>query len=706
MFRMKHIPQTQESECGLSCISIILHYYKCNIIPREMPEYEEVGRDGISIRKLENILNSYHFDTQLYEVGCNRLIDILDKPIILYWENNHFVVLRGIKGDYYYIVDPALGKLKIHKTDFSSKFSNIALTCSPNKKFKKIKLKRNNFKIFYNYFMDNPFQFWMLLFLSISFSMSSLFMPMYISQLINRFGNELYLNDPFFVSLLVIIPLFVLFYYIRASVILNTIKKMDLSNYSEITNKLFTLPFNFFQNRNSSTILFRMSLLKTNRQLILDTIFTGLLDLLMVIFLLITMAVYHFISFLMILILSIVMGAILLTIQSNIIQKNKIELHEYTKLQSLEYETFSSLFSIKSSSQEGYMYEILNEKNKEALKLFYNRTKLYNLYGSFLYFLNTFFPLIILTISLFLDVNNLSVSKMMFIFTTCGIYFNSYSTLFNTINSIGIIKNNMYYINDVLDQESERDETSLINIEKIISIKFENVYFKYPGQNEYALKNVSFTINENEKIGIIGATGSGKSTIIGLILGLYTPNKGRIYINNININNINKKSYKKLIGFVPQEPFVYNKSIEDNIVMNRKIEDLNLYNSLVATNLINDIKKMPLGINTVISEMGSNISGGQKQRIIISRALANNPQILLMDEATSSIDTNTESLISKNLTKLVHTQIIIAHRISTIKDSDKVVLLQNGEIKGIGAYKDLYKTNGYFKKFLGVHEYE
>ncbi|HCY4762318.1 TPA: hypothetical protein O1U88_002768, partial [Staphylococcus aureus] len=174
-------------------------------------------------------------------------------------------------------------------------------------------------------------------------------------------------SDPLLLSIIFLIPSFILVYFLRAQIVLKNIKEMDLSNYNTITKKLFELPFFYFKSRNSSTILFRLSLLKNNRELILDTISSGLLDILMIFVLLVAIAINNIESLVVVIIFSCIFGTSLYFLRKKLLIQYKSELSKYTQLQSLEYETFSSLFSIKASAHESYMHTILQQKNKEAL---------------------------------------------------------------------------------------------------------------------------------------------------------------------------------------------------------------------------------------------------------------------------------------------------------------------------------------------------
>ncbi|HCY4746088.1 TPA: ATP-binding cassette domain-containing protein, partial [Staphylococcus aureus] len=180
----------------------------------------------------------------------------------------------------------------------------------------------------------------------------------------------------------------------------------------------------------------------------------------------------------------------------------------------------------------------------EALDFFVKRNAITNIYSTVVYFISTFGAISVLLITLILSTHTFNTSQLIFMFTVSGVYFSSFSTLFDTINTIGLLKNNMLHVNDILEQNIEEDNNIKVDIEKVDEIEFKNVYFKYPGQSDYILKNISFTIDNNKKIGIVGQTGSGKSTIVGLLLGIYTPIYGDIFINKINLKYIDVKKLR------------------------------------------------------------------------------------------------------------------------------------------------------------------
>lgn len=234
------------------------------------------------------------------------------------------------------------------------------------------------------------------------------------------------------------------------------------------------------------------------------------------------------------------------------------------------------------------------------------------------------------------------------------------------------------------------------------TIEFKNVWFAY-NDEDYVLKDVSFKINEGEKVAFVGATGAGKTTIINLLSRFYEVNKGEILIDGIDIKDIKQNELRKKIGIVLQDVFLFSGNIKSNITLNNKsISESSVENAVNTVGLKNFIDTLPLKLENPVNERGSTLSVGQKQLISFARALAYDPKILILDEATSSVDTNTEILIQTAIQKLIEgrTSIIIAHRLSTIQNCDKIIVMHKGEVKEMGTHQELLEKGGlYFKLY-------
>ncbi len=238
-------------------------------------------------------------------------------------------------------------------------------------------------------------------------------------------------------------------------------------------------------------------------------------------------------------------------------------------------------------------------------------------------------------------------------------------------------------------------------------IEFKDLWFTYD-DNKWVLKNINFSINRGETVAIVGATGSGKTTIINLLSKFYDYNKGEILIDGVNINNYTQHSIRKKIAIVQQDVFLFSRSIYDNISMENENVNLEIVKNaskhLGADYFISNLND---GFNTLVSERGQTLSSGQRQIISFCRAYVSNPELLILDEATSSIDTETEQLIEQSLEKLFinRTSIVIAHRLSTIKRADKIIVLHKGEIKEIGTHRELLQKDGFYSRLYQL-QYE
>ena len=263
--------------------------------------------------------------------------------------------------------------------------------------------------------------------------------------------------------------------------------------------------------------------------------------------------------------------------------------------------------------------------------------------------------------------------------------------------------NKIYEILDKTDYLEDFDSGN--KLENVMGkIEFKNVWFAYEKDN-WILKDVSFTIEPGETIALVGKTGSGKTTITNLINRFYDIQKGEILLDGVNIKEINKKELRTRIGTILQDPFIFAKSIKDNIKLNRDFDDFKILNAIKDASADKFIFGLPEGLQSIAKERGDSYSVGQKQLLAFSRIFALNPDIFILDEATANIDTYTESLIQKSIDKLSKqkTAIIIAHRLSTIVNVDKIIVLEYGKIVEQGNHKELVNTNGYYSKLYNAY---
>ena len=251
-------------------------------------------------------------------------------------------------------------------------------------------------------------------------------------------------------------------------------------------------------------------------------------------------------------------------------------------------------------------------------------------------------------------------------------------------------------ISALLDEEIEvKDGESVDNLDKIEGeIEFKNLTFRYPDASYDALKNISFKINKGENIGIIGKTGSGKTTLVDLLLRTYNVENSTLFVDGHDVNTVGIKNLRDFCAYVPQDNFLFSDTIENNIAFATDTSDISVENASKMSDIHQNITEFKDGYKTVLGERGVTVSGGQKQRISIARALMKNAPILILDDSVSAVDTKTEKIIIENLKNLRQgkTTILIAHRVSTVEKMDKIAYLDDGELLAFGTHSELYDT--------------
>ncbi len=272
------------------------------------------------------------------------------------------------------------------------------------------------------------------------------------------------------------------------------------------------------------------------------------------------------------------------------------------------------------------------------------------------------------------------------------------STILTTINNSTIADARFYEIMDI--EPIVKDSDNSLNILTFNKIEFKNVSFKYPFDEIEVIKNINFEIKKGETIGIVGPTGSGKSTLIRQLLREFNVTSGEVLIDDIDIKNYKIEDVHSLVGYVPQSHVLFRKSVDENMLVgspNATTSDMD--KAFQIADFEKDLKELVYGRHTIVGELGNSLSGGQRQRLSIARAVVKEPDILILDDSLSAVDALTESNIIHNLqeSRKDKTNIIVAHRFSAIMKADKIIVIQNGKITDMGTHQELLKHDGWYK---------
>lgn len=697
-----YVQQMQDTECGLCCVSMILKYYGSNTSIAYLKNNFEIGRDGMSVKEIGDILTQFDFKVDYYKSNVEGLRRLADSPLILFWDNVHFVVLEKIVKDQYHIVDPKIGKLVIGKEDFAEHYSNFVIKPTAPEKIVKNTANDKEVGIYHSFFSKNKPKVALLLLLSLLAYLVALSAPAILQRVIDDLvDGKTNLSDEYLKMVFLIMILYAGVSFIKSIGTISFSKLMDEYTYKSVIDKLFSVPFSFFLTRNSSDLLYRLSLLKSNRNYLIDKLISSVFNIINLLILLAIMISMDIKIFLIVVLASILTCIILYPLQKKMMVLTRKSISSESKLQAKEYETLTSMYAIKSIGLSDFFKSKIFSIYDGSIKSFENKSKAESVYSIISSMVVMFMPLIIILLITISKVS-ISVGTIFFLNTILIYFFQSLGDILDSVISLNQFKLNNERIQDILLSKSKEENKDGIKIDRIESIDFKNVYYKYPGQKEYTLKDVSFSLNKSEKIGLVGKTGSGKTTLLSLLMGIIEPSEGEILINGHNIADINIETFRKKIGYVPQESFIVSASVKDNVLMERKVDDSLFYKAIGLSELAEDIYKLPMKENTLVSEGGRNLSGGQRQRIGIARAILEEPDLIVFDEATSSIDNYTQHRISDAISEMKCSQLLVSHRLSTVKACDRILVMDKGEIAEEGDNQELLEKRGiYYSLYTG-----
>lgn len=488
----------------------------------------------------------------------------------------------------------------------------------------------------------------------------------------------------------------------RNYIFIHTTNKIDAKLGSKLFKHLFRLYYVYFEKRQVGNIAARVRELDRIREFITDKSVTVILDTFFSVVFLAIMLLYS-VKLTMISILFLSLTAALFLIVTPELRRRLEDKFQMGAIQnSYLVESVTGIQTVKSLAIEGSMFRKWEEKLGKYLKASFNLSIMGNFTGAITGLLQKLMTISILYLGVMLVIeNNLTIGQLIAFQMFAGQFSAPMLRLVNLWNEFQQTLLAVDRIGDILNSPLEMQSENAITLSHVRGdIKIEHLSFKYSVDLPLVLNNLNVQIPAGARIGFVGRSGSGKSTLTKLIQRLYYTTEGTIYIDGIDIRNINPVWLRTNIGVVLQENYLFSGTIRDNITLPRPNASMEAVVQAAQIAGAHDfISKLPKGYDTEVGERGSSLSGGQKQRIAIARALISDPRILIFDEATSALDYESEKIIRDNLNKIAHgrTTIIVAHRLSTIKDCDYILCFDEGKIVQHGTHNDLIQQDGYYK---------
>ena len=488
----------------------------------------------------------------------------------------------------------------------------------------------------------------------------------------------------------------------RKYIFVHTASKIDAKLGAKLFKHLFALPFTYFENRKVGNIIARVRELDQIRDFITNKSVSVIIDLFFSVVFVVMMLLYSVKLTLIVLGFVSLIAILYLLVTPELRARLEKKFQMGAQSNSYLVESVTGIQTVKSLAIEGSMQKKWEDYLGNYVKSGFQLSNMGNISGAISGMFQKAMTIAILYIGVKLVIENkLTIGQLIAFQMFANQFTAPILRLVNLWNELQQALLGIDRLGDILNTPVEVQSSKAITLPQVSgSVKFDNVSFKYNINTPYVINGFSLDIKQGMSIGLVGRSGSGKSTITKLIQRLYIANEGAIYIDGVDIKHMNPSWLRQNIGVVLQENYLFSGTIRDNIslpMQNAPIElIINMAKIAGADEFISQLSE---GYDTMVGERGSTLSGGQKQRIAIARALITNPKILIMDEATSALDYESETIIMRNMKQITkgRTTFIIAHRLSTVKNCDIIVVMDKGKIIEIGSHSELMQQNGYYK---------
>ncbi|MEH2386876.1 MAG: peptidase domain-containing ABC transporter [Nostoc sp.] len=705
MRRYPFFAQHSASDCGAACLVMVSRYWGKRFSVNRLRDIANVDRNGASLRGLLTAAESIGFATRPVKAGLQQLAK-QKLPAIAHWEGKHYIVVYEITPKYVIVADPAIGQRTLSHAEFKANWTGYTLLLQPTAMLKDTKETSTPFWQFFELMKPHSLVMLEVFIASLFIQIFGLVTPLFTQLILDRVvvqRSELTLTA---VGLgLLMFSLFrVAMTGLRQYLLDHTANRIDLALIVGFIRHTLRLPLNFFESRYVGDIISRVQENRKIQRFLSGEALSILLDLLTV-FIYVGLMFWYSWQMALLSLLIIPPFALLALIATPFLQRISREIfNAVAQESSYLIETLTGVRTVKATAVEQtvrwHWEELLNKEIKTNFsgQVISNRLQIFS---------NTIEALITTGLLWFgayqVIHNQLTIGQLVAFNMLLGNIITPFQRLTVLWNQLQEVVIAVERINDVLDAEPEEDlhHQPRQNLPEIQGhIRFEGVTFRYhPESDINILENLSFEIKPGQMVALVGRSGSGKTTISKLVLGLYPATDGKILIDGQDITSISLSSLRQQAGVVDQDTFLFGGTIRENISLGHP--GASLAEVIEAGQLAGAdefIKKLPMGYETQIGEGGGLLSGGQRQRIAIARALLGNPQLLIFDEATSHLDTESERIIQQNFNTILkgRTTLIIAHRLSTVRNANLILVLDRGVLIESGSHEELMAKRGHY----------
>lgn len=704
--------QRDETDCGPACVLTVAKQYKSNFSVAKLRDVMGTDKNGTNIVGILKGLEYSGFDSKAVKVEDRKIDNSVSFPLIAHIQTKenllHYVVVHNVTKKSIIISDPAIGIKKYTHEKFSEIWTGILILIDPKKNFEKRNENDNSLMRFFYVLKNQKSLLWNIFLTSMLYTFLGIISSFYFKFLVDYvLKDKLVTTLNILIIGVIILEIIKIFLSIfRGFLLMFLGQRIDVSILFGYYNHMIRLPMKFFSSRKAGEIISRFSDADNINDTVAETVLSLMLDVIMSVVGGIIVYFQNQYLFFISVVLLLLYTIIVFSFKGILKKVNREVLENNSQMTSLVIQSINGIETIKTYNLEKRIQDETEFKYLKVLKSSLRRTKIGIFLGTLSEIVELLGSMAIIWIGSMQVINGkLTLGEMMVFNTLLGYFTEPVKNLIGLQPTIQTAMVSADRLGEVIDLDIEQKDERIIpdNLKGDIEIK--NLDFRY-GTREQILKNINMKIKKGEKIALVGESGSGKTTLAKLFLKFFDFEKGEININDFNIKDIDITFLREKISYISQDIFLFNNTIKENLMLNETIKMEEVIEMAKKINAYDFINQLPQRFNYVIEENGANLSMGQKQRLSILRALLKKPDILIMDEATSNLDTITENIIQNTLNNLdmEMTIIIIAHRLSTIRMCDRIYVLDKGEIIESGTHEELVNIKGKYYRLLKEQE--
>ena len=703
------ILQMEATECGAASLSMILAHYKLWLPLEKLRQECGVNRDGSKASCVIRAARNRGCTANGYRWNADRVREVKEFPLIIHWEFNHFVVLEGIKGDTVYLNDPAMGRRTVKWDEFRTSYTGVALRVVPNENFKPEGRRYNIFKAVAEKLAQDKWAVLFVLLLNLGMIIpglaSPVFSQIFLDDILTRKHPDWMFN--FCLAMTVSFVVCGVMNWLQAVILTRWQRKLTLADSSSFFWHLLRLPMQFFNQRYAAEVASRVNFNESIAGVLSGPAATAILNLLVAIFYLLLLLQYNVTLTIIGVAFSSVDMIIFFALRRHLTDLNMRIQQDAGKCYGVTMNGLSMIETIKANGNEsdffskwaGYRAKVLSASQDAALWQMTSTiipTLLGGINGALIMTLGGFSIMDgAMTAGMFMAFQNLMGSFQAPVNALLGLG----STLQST-------EMQMQRLDDVrryeIDDLNCRDEEISGNVERLSGeLELRNVSFGYSPLEKPLLNNFSLHIRPGHWVAVVGASGSGKSTVAKIVTGIYEEWSGQVLFDGKIRRELPRAAIVNSVAAVDQDIFQITGTITENLTLfDSSVEKADVIQAAKDACIHDDILQLDKGYDAQVSEGGLNFSGGQRQRLEIARALAVNPSLLILDEATSALDPVTEQTVLENIRRRGCSCLIVAHRLSTIRDADEIIVLDHGNVVERGTHREMIQHDGAYRRLI------